>query len=212
MSILPQPLNEADLYRLLPLEDDMIRVVDIYPTNAMPLNTPLTGRIRVVSLSENNPKFVALSYCWGSTPRDEYTHEIHIESEHGTSTMAISETAHGALADLRVHLGSTTIWIDAICINQCDHSEKAMQIPLMREIYTRATTVYVHLGPGTESTDAALGWMTQVSRRRYRGTGILGPGSWGTKKYKFLHLMNDFWTGMLTGYDSGEPPTNSWQC
>jgi hypothetical protein len=195
-----QPLSEADLYWLLPLKHDMIRVVDIYPRNSMPLHTSLAGRIRVVSLSENNPTFVALSYCWGSTPRDEYTHEIQIECEYGVSTMVISETAHRALTDVRDHLGSMTIWIDALCINQSDNSEKAIQIPLMREIYTRATTVYVHLGPGTESTDAALGWMTQVSRRRYRGTGILGPGSWDTKKYIFLRLMNDFWIGKLTSY------------
>lgn len=38
------------------------------------------------------------------------------------------------------------IWIDAICIDQTDENEKAMQIPLMSEIYKRAYQVNVWLG------------------------------------------------------------------
>lgn len=37
-------------------------------------------------------------------------------------------------------------WIDAICINQADRIEKAIQIPLMGDIYSKASAVIVWLG------------------------------------------------------------------
>jgi hypothetical protein len=45
------------------------------------------------------------------------------------------------------------IWIDAICINQEDEEEKGTQIPLMREIYSRARAVVVWMGLSTPETD-----------------------------------------------------------
>jgi len=46
--------------------------------------------------------------------------------------------------------GGITIWVDAICINQGSGTSKEKddeQIPLMGEIYSRATTVHIWLGP-----------------------------------------------------------------
>lgn len=54
---------------------------------------------------------------------------------------------------LRKSLGSFTIWIDAICINQKDEVEKTQQLQFMHRIYTLAHTTYVWLGTGTEETD-----------------------------------------------------------
>ena len=195
MSTTLQLLTEAVLYSLLPLKDDMVRVLDVYP--GLGDSEKLAGRIRVASLSKN-PKFVAMSYCW-DYENAGFTREIEIESEHGTLTLRISETAYEALIDVRDHLGSMTIWIDAICINQRCLSERESQIRLMKEIYSQASAVYVHLGTATESTNAALDWMTQVSRRPIRGIGILGPGSWGgSKTCAILLLMRDCWTGKLS--------------
>jgi hypothetical protein len=185
-------LDEAELYSLLPLKDDMVRVLDVH--SGLGDTEKLAGWIRVASLSKN-PKFVALSYCW-DYENSGFSREIEVESDHGAVTMRISETAYEALVDIRDHLGSMAIWIDAICINQRCVPERESQIRLMKEIYSQASAVYVHMGAATESSSAALDWMTQVSRRQLRGIGILGPGSWdGPKWCAILLILRDCWTG-----------------
>ncbi|KAL9579091.1 MAG: hypothetical protein Q9203_006846 [Teloschistes exilis] len=48
------------------------------------------------------------------------------------------------------------IWIDAICINQNDHRDKSMQIPLMRYVYHEARQVKIWLGVATPVEEEAL--------------------------------------------------------
>jgi hypothetical protein len=52
--------------------------------------------------------------------------------------------------------GPYSIWVDAICINQQDHKEKASQIPLMGRIYSAARLVVAYLGPGDEQITRAI--------------------------------------------------------
>lgn len=54
---------------------------------------------------------------------------------------------------------SRNLWIDAICINQKDNREKAVEVQLMFEIYANANCVNIWLGQGTESTALALKWL-----------------------------------------------------
>ncbi|KAK3711180.1 hypothetical protein LTR37_009773 [Vermiconidia calcicola] len=58
----------------------------------------------------------------------------------------ITDNLFRALKRLRGHLLSRTLWIDAICINQDDGSEKSSQVQMMGRIYKSATTVLVWLG------------------------------------------------------------------
>jgi hypothetical protein len=44
------------------------------------------------------------------------------------------------------------LWIDAICINQTDASEKGTQVGMMRDIYAYASRVLVWLGPQSHAT------------------------------------------------------------
>jgi hypothetical protein len=189
--------NENDLYSALPLRDGMIRVIDVHQNHtghSTRFNT-LSGQLRALTLS-NKPKFFALSYTWGSKGKDESPYSIQLYASGGPVGIRISETAYQAISDVRDHCeGQLTLWIDTICINQNDSSEKETQIPLMREIYSNAEIVYVHLGR-TESTDVALDWMTHISQRRYRGTGILGPGGEGAAERSiYILLLINFWTG-----------------
>ena len=64
-------------------------------------------------------------------------------------------------------LGTFTIWIDAICIDQKDDRDKERQIPLMGDIYSRATTVYIWLGEGSPDTDTAMGYISTVGFLNY---------------------------------------------
>ena len=57
----------------------------------------------------------------------------------------ISSDLHRALSFLRSPLSTRTIWIDAICINQSDLSEKSQQVQRMRDIYQTAERLIVWL-------------------------------------------------------------------
>lgn len=59
----------------------------------------------------------------------------------------------------------TVFWIDAICIDQDNKEEKACQIPLMGEIYSRASRVLGWLGPETMDL-GCFGWWHGVVYRR----------------------------------------------
>jgi hypothetical protein len=191
-------LAEDEPYSALPLKDGQIRVLHVEGgSDQSTVDRPLIGQLQVVTLSDN-PKFLALSYCWGETKKSDYVHEIKLKLDDAQRlvTIKISEAAYKALTDIREHIGSMTIWIDAICINQENIVEKEMQIPLMAEIYTLAKKVYIYLGPGTKESNIAMDWMYKASRRWYRGVGLLGPASGGgIEKYWLTIILRDWFTG-----------------
>lgn len=56
----------------------------------------------------------------------------------------------GGARQTRIH--ARNIWIDAICTNQADPTERGSQIGLMRDIYSSAKTVIVWLGEENKHT------------------------------------------------------------
>ena len=46
--------------------------------------------------------------------------------------------------------------VDAVCINQRDESEKAVQVRMMGSLYSRAEEVIVWLGPASDDSDYAM--------------------------------------------------------
>ena len=160
-----EPPSRVDhLYGSLPLisNQQSIRLLDLHKGD---IGNPLRGTLRVVTLTEN-PEFAALSYVWGpwSSPRNTIScNDFPLE---------ITENCFAALRALRALLGSVTIWVDSICVNQGDDEEKAVQIPLMGSIYTNAQPTYIWLGSGSESTDRAMGGIKYVAQRRLVPVGI----------------------------------------
>ena len=70
-------------------------------------------------------------------------------------SIAITELVACILEFLVLESDDFTIWLDAMCINQCDVSEKEYQVRLMRDIYASATQVLVWLGgPSGDSSSA----------------------------------------------------------
>lgn len=61
-----------------------------------------------------------------------------------------------ALRSLRLRDQDRTIWIDAICINQADITERGHQVAQMGKIYESATAVTAWLGEASENSDHAL--------------------------------------------------------
>ena len=60
--------------------------------------------------------------------------------------LPITENCAAAIRAL-MPMGVRHLWIDAVCINQSDTSDKESQVPLMGEIYSQASLVVGHLRP-----------------------------------------------------------------
>lgn len=73
------------------------------------------------------------------------------------------------------------LWIDAICIDQTNSQEKAVQIPLMGEIYSHSAAVYIWLGKH-DSDLARMFWLHDVLmpalRQRQRSLSIAAFFEW----------------------------------
>lgn len=82
------------------------------------------------------PGYEALSYEWGSPTGNKY--EIQLQGQ----PFLVRENLWLALQHLRSSK-RRVFWIDAICVNQEDMSERSHQVGLMETIYTRATKVHV---------------------------------------------------------------------
>jgi hypothetical protein len=97
------------------------------------------------------PSYKALSYVWGDpTPCRALT------LNHGHFSIALN--LDSALRCLHPTEVGSLIWIDAICINQNDNTEKGSQVKMMGEIYRLATQVIVWLGTRSEDSDASEDW------------------------------------------------------
>ena len=101
--------------------------------------------VRVVDSIHCRP----LSYCCGDA-----ANSIRVHS--GKGYIDVTRNRHDALIRLRDVEKSRTLWIDAICINQCDLQERSQQVGIMRQIYKRSKKTLVWLGPETGDTAKAF--------------------------------------------------------
>jgi hypothetical protein len=92
---------------------------------------------------------MALSYTW------DVMATLHSIELNGLE-FPIRENLHAALVQLRRPFTSVCQWADAICINQASIPDRNSQVPLMREIYSGATTVLIWLGEGNEQTEHGI--------------------------------------------------------
>lgn len=136
----------------------------------------LQGRLREISLDSPKP-FDALSYVWenDSSPLNEgkpVPSYILLDGKPGEphKPLEISKSCYIALQNLRDHHGVRTIWVDAICIDQKNDSEKNMQIPLMKEIYGKARNVYIWLGESKTSERAGIPYTSEDELEYLRQT------------------------------------------
>ncbi|KAI1355688.1 heterokaryon incompatibility protein-domain-containing protein [Xylaria sp. FL0043] len=111
------------------------------------------GLFRVVNTSTGSvetmtslPSYVALSYVWGAAA--EQSKYQPLESR---PISAHAPTIRDA-AVLARSLGFGWLWIDRVCIDQTNESEKAILIPYMKDIYATAElTIAAACGDGAQS-------------------------------------------------------------
>jgi hypothetical protein len=102
--------------------------------------------------------YEALSYVWGGL---KTTQSILIGDEH----LDVTPNLYAALLQLRNSIFPRILWIDALCINQKDNEEKALQIQSMAEIYGNAQRTIVWLGEEADGSRSQGCVDTQYRRR-----------------------------------------------
>ena len=98
---------------------------------------------------KSKPAFEALSYVWGSVDNS-----LTATCDPSGRWLSITQNLAKALKALRMEGAPRTLWVDAICINQNDNSEKSHQVRLMRRIYGQASKVIAWIG---EESPADIG-------------------------------------------------------
>ncbi|GAB7360032.1 hypothetical protein MBLNU230_g7555t1 [Neophaeotheca triangularis] len=149
-----------DKYTHEPLEHKRsFRALILHPS--LDTSTELSCDLQELDLDPSNPcrRFEALSYVWGS-PTDS------VAVKCCGKRLSVTRNCAAALRMLRRTKRSRTIFVDAICIDQTNHEERAQQVKLMGEIYRRAGRVLVWLGPGSPSTTWAFRHFVALERLR----------------------------------------------
>jgi hypothetical protein len=115
-----------------------------------------TIRCSLFTLNVDSPKetepFEAISYAWGDA-----TQRVDILLD--GKLFSITNSLFEALQVIRSSPGKHTrvLWADGICINQADIEERALQVQLMRLVFSTATKVLIWLGhEDCEKVEAAL--------------------------------------------------------
>ena len=168
-------------YTYNPLPARTIRLIQLWQGSGLwEVREPhLICSLTEVPLDDKNLNFNALSYVWGSEIPQSTLWLDGIYDKH----LSIRPNLATALHQLRRNKISCCnlvcacredllpgevdvecmrwvypnyLWIDAICIDQSSNTERAQQVALMHEIYTKASSVIAWLGEEDEYTVPAL--------------------------------------------------------
>ena len=130
-----------------------VRVLEVF--SARPERSlHLEGSLVTVRL-EDKPDFEALSYAWDQPMLNQ-------KLQLTTGCLFITENLAAGLRQMRFSDQPRRLWIDVVCINQKDSTEKGHQVMLMSKVYREAKCVLVWLGIGNEHTDAIMSRMNQI--------------------------------------------------
>ncbi|KAK5653496.1 hypothetical protein OQA88_8755 [Cercophora sp. LCS_1] len=163
-----------------PLENAKIKSETIAaqkaPYTYTPLPTQRSFRLLKLPLLQGNPitlvtapidsapAYATLSYTWTSPTIgiDESLFagtpipQAILTPSGSKGWLFISRNLYDALNAVTRARHAKYLWADALCVNQADNTEKATQIPLMGEIYSRCERVIVWLGNDKTHVDAML--------------------------------------------------------
>jgi len=125
-------------------------------------SSPIRVRLAEVRLSKK-PQYEALSYSW-ATEGGDTSLSSQIVCDEG-KTLAVTKNCELALRYIRKGDSLTTLWVDAICINQQDIKERGHQVGIMRNVYANATKVLVWLGEESEEVGVQIQWTARPHKQ-----------------------------------------------
>jgi heterokaryon incompatibility protein (HET) len=145
-------VEPSGVYGSLPLKGNYdIRLLTILPDTG----GPLACKLQVVDL-ETEPSYIALSYTWGPSSDEEAARGVSDEPLQSiicnNERIMITKNLEAFLLRARNYpnLCKRMIWIDAICIDQNEPTERTRQVNMMANIYGSAEKTIAWLGEEDE--------------------------------------------------------------
>jgi hypothetical protein len=124
----------------------------------------ITGYIQEWDLREP-PEYNALSYVWGDEPA---IHPVDINNEESF----MRPNLFHALQRIRGSRRPVSLWVDSICINQFDESERNIQVTRMADIFYNAKSVWVWLGEEDSASKIAMEFIPQMIHDDFQWDGV----------------------------------------
>ncbi len=124
----------------------IIRILDIQPGKGDDL---VTCDFHYIDLHKLHEKYEALSYVWGENS-SSFSFNLSSETKPTVTcnghAIEVTPNLSDALRDIRSATETKSLWVDALCINQDDNSERSHQVTLMSSIYSAASKVVIWIG------------------------------------------------------------------
>jgi len=151
------PAVGAGIYK--PLKPHQTRFLTIFPARSM--DDEICSELMVTSLDNKLvASYEALSYTWGS---QILTHDIIVNN----CQVKVTENLFEALRHLRNERKPRTLWIDAVCVNQQDLTERSQQVVYMRKIFSTVGQVVIWLGREQYSAVSRTALSPFIARKLY---------------------------------------------
>lgn len=141
-----QPSNR--LFRYSPLDTGYFRLLRVVHRGT---DTP-TCTLHHTRLNEA-PDYYALSYVWGDELPDQ---ELVVDDAVLYVTPHLLHAIQAIPFCDIIYRQELWLWIDAICIDQRSLQEKAVQVPLMGDVYACAECVIVWFGEPSDNEQTAI--------------------------------------------------------
>ena len=173
------------------LGDDEIRLFVLCPGLD---GSPVVGYLLHIRLAAA-PAYHAVSWAWGD---ENDTEEITLDE----SPTSVPVNLVPALKAFRQLKDPLLLWVDTLCINQFNITERNHQVRLMVNIYASAATVLAWLGPATTDSVTGLAWLKnylesgevrQLTRssqyRLHRGQGDMAERLWWSRMWVMQEVL-----------------------
>ncbi|PQE19198.1 HET-6OR heterokaryon incompatibility (het-6OR allele) protein [Rutstroemia sp. NJR-2017a BBW] len=114
----------------------------------------------------DRPQYEAFSYTWGDevSPNPITVNGVEV---------LVTENLLVALKRFRKEHSDVHLWVDALCINQLDSSEKAEQVKHMADIYRNAARTLIWLGPEYDDSHHTISQLVKIVHRRIKQPDLL---------------------------------------
>ncbi|KAH7406978.1 heterokaryon incompatibility protein-domain-containing protein [Phaeosphaeria sp. MPI-PUGE-AT-0046c] len=135
-------------YTPLEAPESSIRSLEVFPDEE-------DGPVKVQLSEHKTPltdRYRCLSYMWGPPSDDAYNIIVN------DCVFRVRNNLYHFLRMAGKRFPHTPLWIDAVCINQEDDTEKGIQVSRMSNIYAMAVETLIWLGDDAE-VSSALEWL-----------------------------------------------------
>jgi len=160
--------SKQETYRYESLETEQsLRLLKIVPAESDAGTEASWEYSLLTTNTEDAPQYETLSYVWGTPHRSR-----SLELSDGT-LLRTTRTLKRALPHIAKYCSTGYLWVDQVCINQDDLSERAQQVSIMGAIYSRCARVLVWLGlvhklePGIAAQCSSLDSVVSVNLSSY---------------------------------------------